>query len=374
MGQKGERVIGLDILRSVAMLMIVIWHLYWHGIDSGSFGCSGLSFFNYIVSEFILVCSSVCVNVFILISSYFLIDKSLNLKRIFLLWLQVVFYSFFLALLPYLFNPGSSSLSAVIKSLFPITSYTYWFITIYLGFVCIAPFLAKTAQSLQQKEYQSFLVILLLIGCTFALSFPWGNLMGAAKGYTLFWFIVVFFWGGYIRRFGIPIPPKKSLMFYFIGALIVTLFILAKACFRLRNGVTSIEIEFPAYNSLAFIISLLLFLYFKDHPFKNNFFEKTLIRLSPYTFGVYLLSENKLIRSLIWRDILPVNTLTDRIWFIPFVLFYCCAVFISCAGIDAIRSYVFKVIRMPEMCESVARYVSQKSCSLFIHESERKNP
>ena len=156
------RQINLDVLRSLAMLMVVIWHFFYYVIGAHPFPTSKLGIANYVLSEIIVICSNVHVNTFILLTSYFLLDRPFNAKRILLLWFQVVVYSIGLCLLGGATYAKGLVFGDILHAFFPITNKTYWFFTDYLGLVILAPFLSKTASALSKKDYLYLLSSLFL--------------------------------------------------------------------------------------------------------------------------------------------------------------------------------------------------------------------
>lgn len=351
---KAGRLTGLDVLRSLAMLMIVAWHFFQQAVGTSLYPATGTGCFNYAVSELLVVCSSVCVNIFVLISSYFLVDKPFNGSRIISLWLQVVFYSAGLALIFFFLKPGSISLAGLVGSFFPVSTYAYWFFTVYFGFVCLAPFLSKIALSLSRRDYRLLLLVLIIICCTFVLIVPFGNVMGANRGSSLIWFIALFFWGGYLKRFDDGGKSPLYLRAFWISALCVLCFCVAKAFFRVHNGAPGFSLEQPAYNGWAFLLSVPLFLYFKNKSFREGLVYNILKSVAPFTFGVYLFSENIHIRTLMWKGDIPWGAYIDKVWFIPLALAVIVGVFFISVGIDYLRALLFKVLKVPEMCSRLS--------------------
>ena len=84
------RHMGLEWLRIVSMLMIILLHSIDH---SGLYETLVPGTSIYYVEQFLYALVQVCVNCFILISGYFLVTSYFKLKKLGLLWVEVVFYA-----------------------------------------------------------------------------------------------------------------------------------------------------------------------------------------------------------------------------------------------------------------------------------------
>ena len=351
----GKRLENLDALRSVAMLLIILWHFGYNTLDGLSMtGCGLLNFF---CIDAAMLFAALGVNVFVLISGYFLVQKAFNLQRILRLWLEVLFYSVLFSALGWILGKEPLNARSVFVALFPVLNNRYWFIAPYLGMVLLAPFLSKTALALTQKQYQWLLVVLVCICCTFTLGFPYGNIMGAGNGYSLLWFICLFFWGGFLRRFD-PFPGRKKLRIVFIlAALLVYLFYIGKGLWRWKAGENVLP-EFSANNSFAFPLAVLLFLLFlkKTPPYRP--FTRALASLAPCTFGIYLIHDHPVVRQLLWEDGWARTGIdSGSPWLIPAMLLACCLIFLICAGMDGCRQWVRKQIRTEALLDRLSRKI-----------------
>lgn len=354
-----KRLENFEILRSVSMLMIVLVHLYPKGMVPNTF-CSSVGTVNYVISQYILVVCSVCVNCFVLISSYFLVSKEFNLRRILNLWIQTAFYSVCAAVLFFMFQPGEHTIREMITSLFPISTQAYWFITQYFGLVCLAPFLSKVVFALAKKQYVIFLLILVLVCCTFSAGFPLGDAMGARKGFTLLWFIALFFFGGYIRRFDPSDDSKAALVIFIASSILVFIFCVSKGFYRHYANGAVLELESVAYNGFAFLLSIPFFLWFKRKHFGKNLINRMLVATAPLTLGVYLIHDNPYLRGLRmdFSHTFDLTPLMNGVWFIPVMIVSCLAVYFLCSLMEYLRKKLFSFIRVDDLTEKFVNLFS----------------
>lgn len=121
-----ERNIGIELLRIISMFFIVMQHFACHGIanrETLSFSINKIFLYNCQLGDLGVV-------IFGIISGFFLWRNKINIKKIFILEIEVLFFSIlFLCIFGI---TGQVSLKSVIKSLFPFFSNTYWFYTAYV--------------------------------------------------------------------------------------------------------------------------------------------------------------------------------------------------------------------------------------------------
>ena len=86
---------NFEVLRTIAMFFIVVYHCLTHGVgDEFGFNITSIATLsNVLFSDFMLVLSSVAVNLYVMISGYFLTDKVFKPSRIVRIWASTCFYS-----------------------------------------------------------------------------------------------------------------------------------------------------------------------------------------------------------------------------------------------------------------------------------------
>ena len=166
------------------MFLIVIYHFCTHGIGSDySFSENDIiSVFNNLFCDILIVLSSICVNLYVLISGYFLLYCDFKSSRIVRTWFLTCFYSFIITLLFYIILPGSVTIPMLIKSLFPISTDYYWFVTQYIGVLLLSPFIGILARILNRKQYIFLLIALGFICLSLIPDFPLGKRYHVAHG------------------------------------------------------------------------------------------------------------------------------------------------------------------------------------------------
>ena len=166
MGKPGRQA-NFELLRIIAMFMVVILHWNTNSgllLDVGS-PVTGDGVWS-------LVTESVCivaVNVYVLISGYFLSSCTFSFRRVAQVLVQTLFYTVLIP--PVLALVGVLSWSEVLNpyhiwnSIFPVQSGHYWFVSAYVVLCLLSPFFNAGLETLSQKRIQQLLAALLLFFC-----------------------------------------------------------------------------------------------------------------------------------------------------------------------------------------------------------------
>lgn len=346
---------NFEILRVVAMLMIVFWHFIQNVmmkktvISEPAF----LSILNYTVLQYSMILCSIGVNLYVMITGYFLVDKPFKSNRFVRVWVQTVFYSVGVALLFYFLLPEKYTMKDVLVGFIPIHSCSYWFVTDYLGLILVAPFLGKAARSMTHPQYIKLLLVIFLIGTNFIGGYPFGDVMGFNLGYSLIWFICLFFIGAYIRIFENKIPQKNYFKLYLIISGIVFLWFVIRHFIKTGFSFNGLSYKDLHYNSFPIILAFFLFVWFKRYRFKNNHIAEVIVRMAPYTFGVYLIHNNRFISHWIWNQISHI----DSTYSIPIALFATFLIFIICVIVDLFRKFLFKLTYLDIIISRISVYI-----------------
>ena len=347
-----KRETNFEVLRTVAMFFIVVYHCLTHGVGDGyGFNTeSPIMLSNALFSDFLLVFSSIAVNLYVMISGYFLVDLNFKASRIVRTWAYACFYSciitvLFMALAVVPFNAIS-----VGKSLFPISSDAYWFVTQYIGLLILSPFLAVLARQLNYRQY----LVLLIGGAIICLSiipdFPLGKRFYVAHGNSVWSFAYLFMIAGFIKHHLKKVPMGR------LSMVVVSLIVLILVCEVIggyNNG--SISLYWLNYNGMVLILSVAVFVLVRQLQIPEKGFWNLFVKAAPYTFGVYLIHDHLLVRDWLWNTV-SLSSYGDK-WLYPFIVIgICLVVFVVCAAVDAVRKKLFTVIGLDKFIARVDKW------------------
>lgn len=311
------------------MLMVVVLHATQYGIANADIIPFSVPYFvSYISRSF----SIVAVNVFILISGYFLCKQTITLKKIFKLWLQVELYSVGIYLLLCIIPPANISFNIkdLVKYALPLLTNQYWFFTQYIILIVLSPILNHFINSLNREQHKKVLLVLLILFSFLPTISIFGNTYGMNNGYSFSWFIVLYFISAYLRNY--PVNFVHPELIYIACSTILLFSKILSTSIPSLAVVTNLLF---IYNSVIVTASsVMLFVFFNSLNIKNI----TTTKIASLTFAVYLLHEHGALRTILWDNIIcfdnvVFNPLIFSVRFVRSIL----SVFFCGLTIDFIR-------------------------------------
>ena len=285
----------MELLRIVAMFLIVLSHAAYFGISSEN--VSQFSFSSVIVNWFTL--GNIGNHIFILISGYYLYEKEFHFSSIKKLCVQVWFYSI-LFLVIGIGIGYKCSLKQVINSLFPIITEEYWFVSTYIVMILISPilniFIKNTSQEMLKNMISVMLTLWFIIPTFLLFRF---NL----NGNRLCTFMCLYFCGAYMHKYPQNIFSNKELRKTTIIVSIILLYSSTIVIGWLEKYVSLAVgnggVLFNMNSILVLGISIGLFAIAVYHV---PFYNKCINIIGGATFGIYLIHEHPILRELIWNN------------------------------------------------------------------------
>ena len=347
-----KRELNFEVMRTIAMFLIIVYHSLTHGIGEGyGFSVSNsTTLSNLLFSDFLLVFSSIAVNLYVMVSGYFLVDTDFKLSRIVRTWTYACFYSISITILFMSMQIEPFSIVTLGKSFFPISTDAYWFVTQYIGLLILSPFLAIMVRQLSYKQYFLLLVGGALMCLAIIPGFPLGKRFYVAHGNSVWSFAYLFLVAGFIKHY----LKRISMAWLMTAALLVIL--LTMGCeifFGYQND--SIHLFWFNYNGLPFVLSVIVFIIIRQMQISESGIWKPLVKLAPYTFGVYLIHDHLMMRGWLW-DTVSLTSVCDH-WTYPFIVVgLCCLIFFVAAFIESIRKKLFTLLRIDDLITKVDRW------------------
>lgn len=315
---KPARESGLELLRIIAMLMIILHHvILYTGFNITSEGVFKLA--NVLKNG-----GKLGVDIFVLISAYFMVNKNFKLSRVLNIFFQTWFYSVVIYLIFLISGTIQFDLKMLFQAIFPLIYGEYEFVTSYVMLLFLSPWLNLIIKNINKNFYKIGLFFLLVL----IVLFPYFNKL-ILKQFIEFpninmlvWFVVLYFVAGYIRLYKIKV--NKLILVIFLA-----LFVLFQVIYAIKFD------NRESYYNYAFgniSISITLFLIFKDFKFRS----KIINIIASTTFGIFLIHENPAIRNWWWSKLFGWLGSSYQM-FVGICLLMMLITFIICMVIDLIR-------------------------------------
>ena len=348
--EKKARQSNVELLRILAMLIIIGHHFALHG---GLSGCTDVPFYNRIWIQFLLLGGKLGVSIFILISGYFLIQSpGLKGARLLKLWLQVftwsiIWYGVYLALMHRYTGENQFLVSDFVKCFFPLIFQSWWFASTYFAMVLFSPFLNRFLTSLSRRQYLRLLM--LMTACWGVVPMIFGKAFEASH---LLWFFYLYSISGYIRLYGvkdkISLTGGKCILLAFLAEFLVLFLVDRTRIIRLNLLHYSAEYQFSTgeegeqrFLLLITFVSVLLLIGFLKCSMKP---KKIINSVSAATFGIYLIHDSLYLRPAIWTLLIGTRgeAAASGLLFIPYSIAVAAAVFLACMAAEMIRKIILE--------------------------------
>lgn len=343
--KKPARMASIELLRSLAMLMVITLHY----LDKGGILVpltekqSIAGFCAWLLEAFCIV----AVNTYVLVSGYFLTESGFKLRRLLNLVAQLLFYSIlvpavliFTGLLPM----EELTLYHFLNYVFPVQMDHYWFATAYILMYLFAPVLSAGVKQLTQKQLKMVIALLLIVFSLSKSILPF-QLSIDNHGYDVVWFLCLFLIAAYIRLYGIPGLKVSGRGFLLYAGSCMGIFVLSVGIAALSSRLGKFEYFVSStfdYNHIFCMLGAIgLFIGFLHWNMPEGKVASFARKIAPYTFGVYLLHENREIRYL-WPQWLGIDRYGNGNWSVFHWLGSILLVFAVGILIDFLRSLLFR--------------------------------
>ena len=323
-------IFGIDILRIVAMLMVISLHILEHGRAFDSLGSS--NWVNKLARCF--RAEHLCaVDLFMATTGWLLVKKPFRLKRLSELAIQVFSISLIIWIVALVFfEQRVSWLSFFADS---------WYWNCYITIILLSPIINIGLQGLHSawKKQSGWILLACLAASIYLLPF---KVEKSSPGYSVVWMLVCYLFGAW-SRLSIGII-RNSATRWTIEAIALLLPILAVGISYglLLIGVKAFSLAEHYHSPLILGCALCHLLFFTSIPITR--LPKLLRLAADVSFGVYLIHENPIARVWYLNDrfsCLETSSFLDFvvcIWTAAIIIYLCCAV------LELIRFLLFKLL------------------------------
>lgn len=359
---KRERNYGIDILRILSMFMVVLLHVNKFGGLLSHYEINSLGYIYVWGLEAFAICA---VNVYAMISGYFLFNSKFKLKRIIQLYVEVLFFKV-LSYVLIVFTKGEwNGFGDFIKNLIfnlPLQGEFFWYFKSYFLLFFIYPLLNILIRNMEKRQFVLFFAVMFVIICIFSY---YGYDFGFAAGYSFIWLVAMYFIGAYFRKFGLlKMTALKSFSFYLILTVLIIAGLIvnnALPAIQISTSANTLDLKYDTYNYTSFLVVLqavFIFNSFAKIKIASGFWQKTLLFISPLTFGVYVVHCTEFVKNILKSFVFITEY---SVWLIiPFAIGCALSVFIVCAFIEWLKQLIFKHAKIDKLTDITGDFIQNK--------------
>lgn len=360
---RSKRMANYELLRILSMFMVITLHYLSHtgSLLAPGETVQGRQVLGTLIESFCIV----AVNVYVLISGYFLVEAGFEVKRILVLIGQVLFYALLIPLV--MLGMGGLTKEAGVYSLipyvFPLQAEHYWFAASYVLLYLFTPFLNVAVKHMSKRQMQIALAGLLLMFCGVKSVVPF-EFVTDHFGYDFGWFLCVYLVAAYIRLYGFSLlSTAKRAWICYVGCGMLT-FVVVTVVYWIyeRTGAFAYYMSVPFHYNYILCLSgaVALFVAFGHLRIPAGEGADRICRLSALTFGVYLFHEHLDIRN-VWvgwiEEFLGPAAEAGIGGFVLHLAISVALVYAAGSFVDAVRLNMFRFIR---------RYLSRTRAAAWI--------
>ena len=282
------------------------------------------------------------INVFLLITGYFMCRQEFKWKKVIGLYCLIKFYSLTIYLIFLLSGYEAFTLKECYKTVFNVSfEFGKGFVSSFIGLYFLVPFINKFISVLDENAFEKMLLILFVMFMGISTF-----LLNTSFEY-IGWYVMVYLTGAYIRLYPPAILKNKKIM-----AIASAVLLLLSWCSVAFIFFVSLKVKrvLPYYwfvndsnKILAFLPAVALFCLFKELRLGHS---RIINAFASCTLSVLLIhASSDTMRRWLWQDVLKNTTAFEESWFAIHAVVSTLCVYFACVLIDLIRKQGLNFIK-----------------------------
>ena len=329
-----QRNSAFEIMRLIAMFMVILGHCVLVSAQDTEPYLGALDCIGWGIKAF-TVCA---VNLFFLLSGFYLRSDGFRISRVAEIWLKTIFYSGIIYIIVAIAT-SSFSVKECVKYLMPVLNKKYWYIQTYVAVALVAPIIGIALEKLNNRRLTFLVAVLLLFFSLHETFIKVEYTLDKTQGYGFIWACVMLVIGHWLRR-NIDTINRLPIWIFFVSyifisiAIFISNYLIVK--YDIAAGVTS-RGNFYAYNSVSvFLQSISLFCVFIKLSTKDVI-KPSINYLGRNTLAGYLISAHPLLLAPLWTDWIKMGRYAQRPAMYVFLSFvFSVVTLVVCIFIDKI--------------------------------------
>lgn len=331
---------GLELLRIIAIILIVSHHLVVHcpfDLWAEPF-CLKRLFFQFLYRA----SGKIGIALFLLITVWFLADKEISLrqaaKKIWSLWSILFFWNLSSLVLQFIIDPTSVIASTWLDLLFPLTRNEWWYVSSYSVFMLLLPFVRTSLQKMGKRPHLQLCILMIVLWGL--LRFVPGANLGMGLNFVGFWYVftLLAYYKWYslrLSRFTLNVAGLLGLFAIVIWNAILSAVWVGDS----DNLPIYLEPVQDEWSIPILAVSFALFGLFRG----MHFHSKIVNHIASASFGVYLITEQPFIRKQLWFNWVNLSVFYNDKYAILLSVLSIFVVFCVATVLELVRKSLYRV-------------------------------
>ena len=323
---------NIELLRILSMLMVLVLHCL---SSSGALEYfSGIDYWVYWWLEALCI---IAVDIFVLISGYFMVESRFKMRNVLRIIGGVWIYSVIFSLINIGVSGEALTLNYFIRMVFPFTTKKFWFVNSYIALYLLSPFLNKLIHILNKRQFSVMTAVLIAMFSLRVTILPITWSQDTTGGMGVQSFVTLYCIAAWIRLY-----YKKNTagnFKYIIGYILLSLVLVAcKKGLLLIGFGEDFTSKLYSYSSiLVYGEAVALFLTFLNAKPVSGKIGEWINTVAKHSFSVYIIHFAML--SVLFTKIIPVNQFIDNvITGVPTVMLSVLGVHVFCTCVDIVKT------------------------------------
>jgi hypothetical protein len=325
-----QRQSNIELLRVISMFMVLLGHYYVLSyFDSGN-----TISFNLLGMQFLGAWSKVAVDIFVIITGYFLVNQIFRWNKVLKLLSCTYFWGIIILLLGLVLGLSIKT-DYIYKSIFPLTPLN-WFARSYLLLYVSIPLFNKIINSVSKARLGQIIIALTTIFYTIPTLIS-TFISGGGYLTSYFTFGIMYMIGAYIRKYGDEKLDKISIYTGIMSIILILASILWNDI-HMHEGLYIMYLAHKGNSVVGLLAAIGIFTIFKNIKISYSPFINT---LASTTFAVYLIHNNPIISDWLWNTVVQANNYFDSPFYLLHMVSITTLIFVFCSMIELIRLNIF---------------------------------
>lgn len=335
---------GIDLLRLVSMLFVVILHMLRHN----TFLKLPSDTSQYAAAWFLEILAMCAVDIFAIVSGYVTYrdtPRKFKLSSYVNLWLQVTFYTVILMIIGHFAYPEVLPTKRIFLAFFPVSTNQYWYFTAYTALFFIMPILDAGLRAISvesaRRIFLAFLVAFIAIP-------QFADSIGIGVGYNFAWLAILYIVGAIMKKANIGANVKAP-----ISALAILLLTTVTWALKITDTLSSLHYPLHYASFPIFLSAIFWILLFSRLNFGANW-VRFIKWAAPTSFSIYILNMHPAVMYTLYNRFSIAGFADSPAAIVVLVVLGASLAFvIAVVLIDRLRMRLFTLLHVPQATKRI---------------------